>query len=62
MKVLICNFPAPVIWTLVVLLIVANTINVAADLGAMADSTKLLIGGWAPLYVLVIQDIDHAAQ
>ena len=32
------NFPAPVIWSLVVLLFIANTINVAADLGAMADS------------------------
>ena len=39
------NFPAPVIWSLVLLLFGANTINVAADLGAMADSLKLLIGG-----------------
>ena len=39
------NFLAPFIWTLVTLLLVANTINIAADLGAMADSTKLLIGG-----------------
>src|SRR5258707_7761765 len=27
------------------LLVIANTINIAADLGAMADATKLLIGG-----------------
>jgi hypothetical protein len=27
------------------LLFVANTINIAADLGAMADALKLLIGG-----------------
>ena len=39
------NFPAPVIWSLIVLLFIANTINVAADLGAMADALKLLIGG-----------------
>jgi Mn2+/Fe2+ NRAMP family transporter len=39
------HFAAPVIWWLVVLLFVANTINVAADLGAMADSLKLLMGG-----------------
>ena len=31
------NFPAPAIWSLIALLFVANTINVAADLGAMAD-------------------------
>src|SRR3954452_592302 len=32
------NYPAPVIWSLLVLLFVANTINVAADLGAMGDA------------------------
>ena len=31
------NFPAPTTWALVILLFFANTINVAADLGAMAD-------------------------
>ena len=39
------NFPAPLTWFLIVLLFIANTINIAADLGAMADSLKLLIGG-----------------
>jgi Mn2+/Fe2+ NRAMP family transporter len=39
--------PAPAIWSLVLLLFIANTVNVAADLGAMADATKLLIGGWS---------------
>ncbi len=33
------------------LLLVANTINIGADLGAMAAALKLLIGGPAPLYV-----------
>ena len=47
------NFPAPFIWSLIVLLLVANTVNIAADLGAMADATKLLVGGWSPLYVVV---------
>ena len=47
------NFPAPFIWSLIVLLLVANTVNIAADLGAMADSTKLLVGGWSPLFVIV---------
>ena len=39
--------------TLVGLLVVANTINIAADIGAMAEATKLLAGGSAHLYILV---------
>jgi NRAMP (natural resistance-associated macrophage protein)-like metal ion transporter len=35
------------------LLLVANTINLAADLGGMADALKLLIGGSMHLYVVV---------
>lgn len=56
------NYPAPVIWSLVALLFVANTINVAADLGAMGDALKLLIGGPAPLYVIVFGVISVVAQ
>ncbi len=36
---------------IVALLVVANTINLGADLGAMAAAFKLLIGGPAPLYI-----------
>jgi NRAMP (natural resistance-associated macrophage protein)-like metal ion transporter len=36
------------------LLLVANIINIGADLGAMGDALKLLIGGPARLYVVVI--------
>jgi NRAMP (natural resistance-associated macrophage protein)-like metal ion transporter len=56
------NFPAPFIWSLIVLLLVANTINIAADLGAMADTTKLLVGGWSPLYVVVYATGSVTAQ
>jgi Mn2+/Fe2+ NRAMP family transporter len=56
------NYPAPVIWSLITLLFVANTINVAADLGAMGDATKLLIGGPTPLYVVVLAAISVLAQ
>ena len=38
--------------SLVGLLVVANTINIAADLAAMGEAVKLLAGGWQPLYVL----------
>jgi NRAMP (natural resistance-associated macrophage protein)-like metal ion transporter len=56
------NYPAPVIWSLVILLFIANTINVAADLGAMADATRVLIGGWSPLYVVIYAVVSVAAQ
>jgi NRAMP (natural resistance-associated macrophage protein)-like metal ion transporter len=37
---------------LIALLVVANTINIAADIGAMADALRLLVGGWQVLYIL----------
>src|SRR3569833_1855629 len=41
-----CRFyPASVLNIVVALLFIANTINIAADLAAMADAVKLLIGG-----------------
>ncbi len=39
------HYPRPVLYGLVGLLLVANTINLGADLGAMAAALKLLIGG-----------------
>jgi NRAMP (natural resistance-associated macrophage protein)-like metal ion transporter len=56
------NFPAPVIWSLIVLLFVANTINIAADLGAMADALRLLVGGLGFLYVVVFGCVSVLAQ
>jgi NRAMP (natural resistance-associated macrophage protein)-like metal ion transporter len=49
----------------VALLFIANTINIAADLGAMADATKLLIGGARVpgiIYVLVFGVTSVVAQ
>ena len=45
------HLPAPVLYVLVALLVVANTINLGADLGAMGAATQLLIGGPPLLYV-----------
>lgn len=42
-------------WMMVVmvgLLVAANTINIGADLGAMADASALVLGGPAPLYLV----------
>jgi NRAMP (natural resistance-associated macrophage protein)-like metal ion transporter len=38
------NYAKPVLYSSVILLLIANTINIGADLGAMAASAKLLIG------------------
>jgi Mn2+/Fe2+ NRAMP family transporter len=37
------NFPAPVLYALVTMLLVANTINVAADVAAMGQSLQLVV-------------------
>jgi NRAMP (natural resistance-associated macrophage protein)-like metal ion transporter len=56
------NFPAWAIWSLIALLFVANTINIAADLGAMADALKLLLGGPRLLYVILFGVASATAQ
>jgi Mn2+ and Fe2+ transporters of the NRAMP family len=56
------NCPGWMIWSLIVLLFVANTINVAADLGAMADATKLVIGGSSIVYVIAFGVVSVLAQ
>ncbi|WP_426611158.1 NRAMP family divalent metal transporter [Bradyrhizobium sp. McL0616] len=56
------NFGAVYVWSLVGLLFVANTINIAADLGAMADALKLLIGGPGVAYVVLFGAVSVVAQ
>ena len=45
------HYPAPVLYGTVLLLLVANVINIGADLGAMSAALNLLIGGPTLLYV-----------
>ena len=45
------HYPASLLYLLVGLLVVANTINLGADLGAMAAALRLLIDGPMLLYV-----------
>jgi NRAMP (natural resistance-associated macrophage protein)-like metal ion transporter len=45
------HYPQPVVLGLILLLFAANTINLGADLGAMAAALKLIIGGPAGLYI-----------
>jgi NRAMP (natural resistance-associated macrophage protein)-like metal ion transporter len=48
----------PVLWGACALLIVANVINIGADLGGMAEATAMVTGVnsliWAPLYAVLI--------
>jgi len=48
--------------SLVALLVVANTINIAADIGAMAEAVRLLIGGSLALYLLGFGLLSIATQ
>lgn len=45
------HYPAPLLYGIVALLVVANTINLGADIGAMAAALRLLIGGPMLVYV-----------
>ena len=45
------HYSLPVLYSLVSLLLIANTINIGADLGAMAAALNLLVGGPTLLYV-----------
>ena len=46
------RLPRSVLLLLVALLVIANTVNIAADLAAMGDVLRLVIGGPALLYVV----------
>jgi len=56
------HYPPWLLSVLVAFLAIANTINIAADLGAMADATKLLIGGPGMVYVVGFGAISVVAQ
>ena len=45
-------FPRPVLLGVVGMLLVANTLNIAADIAAMAEALRLLLGGSAHVYAV----------
>src|SRR4051794_33351641 len=47
------HYSGTLLHVIVALLFVANAINIGADLAAMADALKMLIGGWRLLYVVL---------
>jgi NRAMP (natural resistance-associated macrophage protein)-like metal ion transporter len=47
------HYSAALLYPIVGLLLIANIINLGADLGAMGDATRMLVGGSAELYVVL---------
>jgi len=47
------HYPAWLLYPMVLLLLVANIINLGADIGAMGDATRLLFGGPALVYSIL---------
>lgn len=47
------HYPSWLLYLIVALLFAANTINIGADLSAMADAVKILIGGPGAIYVVI---------
>jgi len=56
------NFPAPVLYAVVIMLLVANTINVAADLAAMGQSLQLVVGGSVHVYAVLFGVVSLALE
>src|SRR5438067_2605874 len=48
------HYPNWMLQVVVALVLVANTINIGADLGAMRDAVKVLVGGPHLVYVVLI--------
>ena len=46
------QFPRPVLLAVVGLLLVANTLNIAADIAAMGEALRLVLGGSAHVYAI----------
>jgi NRAMP (natural resistance-associated macrophage protein)-like metal ion transporter len=47
------QFPRPVLYGIVAMLVVANTINVAADIAAMGEALQLVVGGREHGYAVI---------
>ena len=47
------HYPRWLLYSIVSLLVIANTINIAADISAMADALKLIVGGKTHVYVVL---------
>jgi NRAMP (natural resistance-associated macrophage protein)-like metal ion transporter len=57
-----CHYSGRVLFPIVALLLIANTINIAADLGAMGAALQLLIGGPALAYTVLFAVVSLLLQ
>jgi NRAMP (natural resistance-associated macrophage protein)-like metal ion transporter len=56
------HYPRWLLYTVISLLLFANTVNIAADLGAMAAALQLLIGGHPGLYIVAFAMVSLGLQ
>ena len=56
------RFPKPVLYSIVALLLFANTVNIAADLGAMGDALVLVVGGNSSIYIVLFALVSLTLQ
>ncbi len=56
------RFPKPVLYFIVGLLLIANTVNIAADLGAMGDALVLIAGGNSSIYIVFFALVSLTLQ
>src|SRR3954468_14338313 len=56
------HYPKWLLSIIVLLLLIANTINIGADIGAMADATRLVIGGPQVLWLVLFAAVCTAMQ
>src|SRR5213593_4701261 len=55
------RYPPAVLWAACTLLVIANVVNIGADLGGMAEATELVTGvpslAWTPLYSVLLASL-----
>jgi NRAMP (natural resistance-associated macrophage protein)-like metal ion transporter len=56
------HFPRPLLYLIVSLLLIANTINIAADLGAMGNALELIAGGASEIYIVLFALVSLTLQ
>ena len=55
-------FPKPVVYSVVLLLLAANTVNIAADIAAMGEALRLVLGGSAHFYAVFFGVVSLALE
>jgi NRAMP (natural resistance-associated macrophage protein)-like metal ion transporter len=56
------HYPAWLLYGVVGLLLIANTINIAADVAAMGEATRLIVGGPAQVYAVAFGVVSLLLQ